>query len=157
MAAIHARVSEGVLLELDYERPVAAPGETVWAALTDPEAMSPHLPAATTVVKTGPDKIRVSMKIKMGFLRPTVSVDVQLSDVATNHSFRSTAAGKSMGAGLEGSARVTISDAGTATFVRMAGTVETTGLLKKVPDSKINTAVSGFLDDYFASVERHHR
>jgi hypothetical protein len=36
----------------------------------------------------------------------------------------------------------------------MAGTVETSGLLKKISDSKVEAAVSSFLDSYFASVEK---
>ena len=144
-------------MELHYERTVAAPAEAVWEALTDPTAMSPHLPAATTVANVGPEKIRVSMKIKMGFLRPTVNVDVQLSDVVAIDSFRFAFAGKSMGAGVEGSALAELSAAGTKTQVKMEGTVETTGLLKKVSDSKTEAAVSGFLDDYFASVEHVNR
>ena len=98
-----------------------------------------------------------TLKILMGFLRPTVNVDVQLSDVVAIDSFRFTFAGKSMGAGVEGSARTEVSDEGTKTLVKMEGTVETTGLLKKVSDSKTEAAVSGFLDNYFTSVERANR
>jgi hypothetical protein len=36
----------------------------------------------------------------------------------------------------------------------MIGTVQTSGLLAKIADSKIESAVTGFLDEYFASVER---
>jgi hypothetical protein len=35
----------------------------------------------------------------------------------------------------------------------MAGSVETSGMLKKVADSKIKAAAIGFLESYFTSVE----
>ena len=119
--------------------------------------MEPHLPGTAKVVSTGSNSYRVSMKISMGFLRPTVNADAQLSDVELHQSFTINLSGKSMGAGVEGSAEVTLStlpaDEGT-TRVSMAGTVETSGLLKKIPDSKVEAAVSSFLDSYFASVEK---
>ena len=97
----------------------------------------------------------------MGFLRPTVNVDVRLSDVNPEDSFRFEFLGKAMGAGLEGAAMVSLSSGGNPhsgptefTAVRMTGSVHTSGLLKKVSDSKIQAAVTGFLDEYFGSVEQ---
>ena len=86
-----------------------------------------------------------------------MNADAQLSDVELHQSFTINLSGKSMGAGVAGSAEVTLStlpaDEGT-TRVAMVGTVETSGLLKKIPDSKVEAAVSSFLDSYFASVEK---
>ncbi len=149
-------------MEFEYDRLVGAPAEAVWTALTDAATMESHLPGSTRVTVTGPEKLRVSMKIKMGFLRPTVNVDVQLSNISPPDSFEFEYAGKAMGAGVEGTAAVVItaggnphaSSNGGSTRIRMAGSLLTSGLLKKVSDSKIEAAVTGFLDEYFASVER---
>jgi carbon monoxide dehydrogenase subunit G len=130
---------------------------TVWDVLTDPSAMEPHLPGTAKVVATGADNYRVSMKISMGFLRPTVNVDVQLTDIVNLESFEIGLAGKSMGAGVTGEAAVTLSipdDQPGSTRMVMIGAVETSGLLTKVPDAKIETAAKGFLESYFTSVER---
>ena len=152
-------------MEFEYNRLVKAPADTVWAALTQTSTMEMHLPGGTAVATTGPEKLRVSMKISMGFLRPTVNVDVQLSDVRPKDSFRFEFGGKTMGAGVEGAATVLLDPSGNphggldigatrSTQVRMIGSVQTSGLLKKVSDSKIEAAVAGFLDDYFARIER---
>ena len=147
-------------MEYEYERLVEAPPDAVWAALTDTAIMESNLPGSTRVAMTGPEKLRVSMKIKMGFLRPTVNVDVQLSNVQPHDSFRVEYAGKAMGAGVEGAAETSMTpgvDLGrgeSTTQVRVAGRVSTSGLLNKVSDSKIEAAVTGFLDEYFAGVER---
>jgi len=145
-------------LEFEYERLVKAPAEAIWAALTETTIMESHLPGSTRVTSTGPEKLRVSMKISMGFLRPTVNVDIELSDVNPQNSFGFEFQGKALGAGIEGEATVSLGSGDQpesgATRVRMSGVLHTFGLLKKVSDSKIDAAVSGFLNDYFASVER---
>ena len=130
---------------------------TVWDVLVDPDAMAPHLPGPAKVVATGPNAYRVSMKISMGFLRPTVNADVQLSNLNERVSFDIGLVGKSMGAGVNGTAEVTLSEHDSeadSSRVQMTGTIQTSGLLKKIADSKIEDAAVGFLEAYFQSVER---
>jgi carbon monoxide dehydrogenase subunit G len=145
-------------LEFVYDRTVTASAKTVWDVLTDPEAMEPHLPGTVKVVATGSSAYRVSMKISMGFLRPTVNADVVLSNDVALQSMTIELSGKSMGAGVSGTSEVVLTpaldDDSNSTRVRMVGVVETSGLLKKVGDSKIEAAAVGFLESYFESVER---
>jgi len=143
-------------LKFDYDRTVEASRSTIWSVLTDPAVMKPHLPGTAKVVSTGSDSYRVSMKIRMGFLRPTVNADVQLSNIDELRGFTIELSGKSMGAGVLVNAKMTLTDTGDdsgGTAIQMMGTVETTGMLKKVADSKIETAAVGFLESYFASIE----
>ena len=143
-------------LKFDYDRTVEASLSTIWSALTDPVAMNPHLPGTAKVVSTGTDSYRVLMKIRMGFLRPTVNADVQLSNIDELRGFTIELSGKSMGAGVLVNAKMTLTSTGGdsgATAIQMIGLVETSGMLKKVADSKIETAAVGFLESYFASIE----
>ena len=97
------------------------------------------------------------LRLLMGFLKPTVKADVQLSNVVAGESFGIELSGNAMGAGVSSFAEVIlIAEPGdsVSTRVTMAGTVQTSGLLAKVADSKIESAVSGFLDGYFESVEQ---
>jgi len=144
-------------LKFDYDRTVEASLSTVWSVLTDPAAMEPHLPGTAKVVSTGSNSYRVSMKIRMGFLRPTVNADVQLSNIDELCGFMIELSGKSMGAGVSGKADATLTSFGDdsrRTNVQLAGSIETSGMLKKIADSKIEAAAIGFLESYFASVER---
>ena len=96
------------------------------------------------------------MKISLGFLRPTVNANVQLSNISIRR-FTIELSGKSMGAEVLGKAEVILKVAGSeseSTVVQLIGSVETSGMLKKVADSKIKAAAIGFLESYFASVER---
>jgi carbon monoxide dehydrogenase subunit G len=145
------------LLEFEYDRSIAAPASTAWAALTDPTAMEPHLPGTAKVVATAADSYRVSMKISMGFLRPTINADVVLSNIDNPRSFEIEISGKSMGAGVAGRAEIILNAAqGGAIRTRftMIGVVETSGLLSKISDAKVESAAVGFLESYFSSVER---
>ena len=119
-------------MKFEYERLVDAREEALWAALTDPAAMAQHLPGG----------------------------DIRLSNVSFNDSFEFDFEGKAMGAGIAGTAAMTVvPDAALtgSTRVRLTGTVQTSGPLKKISDSKIEVASAGFLDNYFASVERSAR
>jgi len=144
-------------LDFSYERTIKASVPTVWDALVDPDAMAPHLPGTAKVVATESDAYRVSMKISMGFLRPTVNADVQFSNLNEGVSFDISLTGKSMGAGVTGTAEVALGeddyDAG-STCIQMTGTIQTSGLLKKIADSKIENAATGFLEAYFHSIEQ---
>ena len=148
--------SKGIPLKFDYDRTVEASLSTVWSVLTDPAAMKPHLPGTATVVSTGSDSYRVSIKIRMGFLRPTVNANVHLSNIDELRGFTIELSGKSMGAGVSTNAKMTLTGTGGdsgGTAIQMMGSVETSGMLKKVADSKIETAAVGFLESYFASIE----
>ena len=141
-------------MDFVYDRVVVALTTTVWDVLTNSEAMESYLPGTAKVASNGADSYRVSMKISVGFLRPTVNTNVQLSEVNELESFVIELSGKSMGAGVKGSAEVVLSALEDSTRVQMTGTFETSGLLKKVPESKIEAAAIGFLESYFASVEK---
>jgi carbon monoxide dehydrogenase subunit G len=145
-------------LEFEYDRTIAASAQTVWGVLTDPAVMEPHVMGTAKVVSTGTNAYRVSMKIKMGFLKPTVNADIVLSNVVSLQSMTIGMSGKSMGAGVSGTSEVVLTPAldgsSNSTLLKMTGVVETSGLLKKVSDSKIEAAAVGFLESYFESVER---
>ena len=143
-------------MKFDYDRLVEAPASTVWDALTDTAAIEPHLQGSAKVVSTGSNSFRISMKISLGFLRPTVNANVQLSNISIRR-FTIELSGKSMGAEVLGKAEVILKVAGReseSTVVQLIGSVETSGMIKKVADSKIKAAAIGFLESYFASVER---
>jgi len=144
-------------LDFKYERTIAVPVSTIWDALIDPDAMTPHLPGTAKVVATGANAYRVSMKISMGFLRPTVNGNVQLSNLNEGVSFDISLTGKSMGAGVTGSAEVVLRDpdsGANSSRIQMTGSIQTSGLLNKIADSKIEGAATGFLEAFFQSIER---
>ncbi|WP_342822609.1 CoxG family protein [Candidatus Lucifugimonas marina] len=144
-------------MEFVYDRVVLAPITTVWAVLTDPDAMEPHLPKTTKVVPTEDGDYRVSMKVSLGFLRPTVRAKLRLSNVVEQASFTIGLSGKSMGAGVNGEAKMLMSESpekSGATHIVMTGRVETSGLLNKFSDTKIESAARDFLETYLSNVEQ---
>jgi carbon monoxide dehydrogenase subunit G len=143
-------------LKFNYDRTVEASVWTVWSVLTDPEAMEPHLPGTAKVVSTGSSSYQVLMQISMGFLRPTANADVQLSNINEFHGFTIELSGKLMGAGVSGKAEVALMSTdgnSRSTVVQLTGSMESSGMLKKVADTKIEVVAIGFLESYFTSVE----
>lgn len=144
-------------MDFVYKRIIAASVPTVWDALIDPEAMTPHFPGTAKVVATGSYAYRVSMKISMGFLRPRVNADVQLSNLNERVSFDISLTGKSMGAGVVGKAEVALGEHDSradSSHIQMTGRIQTSGLLNKIADSNIEHVATGFLEAFFLSIER---
>ena len=143
-------------LEFVYERSVKAQKIHVWQALTDPVVMNTHLPGGVKISFGNPDEYLVTMKVSVGFMRPTVKASVRLSDIREPNGFELSISGKAMGAGVTGtgSAQLDVASEGRdATMFTLSGAIETTGLLKKISDDKIRSSANDFLDDYFSNLE----
>ena len=137
-----------------YQRVIDSSLRNVWVAITDPCVVKVHLPGEASVTETGDNSYRVSFKISVGFFRPTVNINLQLSGFVDLASVDIEVIGKSMGASVCGVGTIVISpgDAG-LTDLEINAEVQSSGLLKNVDDSKIKTATAEFIDAYLSNVE----
>lgn len=96
------------------------------------------------------------MRVKVGFMSTDVNAEVRMANISELKNFDIEFAGSAMGAGVIGSGTSSLSNKyckKTVTVFNLSGAVETSGLLTSVSNEKIEKAVSGFLDDFFSSVE----
>ena len=141
-------------MDFVYQRMIEKSLSNVWAAITDSSVLEVHLPGETSVKDAGDNTYRVCSKISLGFLRPTVNIDVHLSRIVDNVSLDFEVMGKSMGASIctVGTIAITSTDAG-STDLEINAEIQTSGLLNQVDDSKIKTATAEFIDVYLSNVE----
>lgn len=125
----------------------------LWVALTDPESINRHLPKDAKVKSIDETEYELSLKVKAGFIRPTVKAKSTLHAVRMNESFEFNLAGKALGNSVRASARVVIEETESGSIVRLSGDVDTKGALNRVSDERKQQSITRFLDDYFQSVE----
>tara|TARA_A100001037_G_scaffold238080_1_gene217396 strand:+ start:6914 stop:7360 length:447 start_codon:yes stop_codon:yes gene_type:complete len=143
-------------LEYVYERAVKVTHATLWQALTDPAVINVHLRNGVKIFSDSPGEYRVSMKVSVGFMRPTVKADVRLGEIRETQGFALSISGKAMGASVTGAGSVrldAVAGISEVTLFALSGSIETTGLLKKISDEKIHAATTDFLENYFSSLE----
>ena len=126
----------------------------VWVAITDSSVVEAHLPGETSVKDAGDNTYRVSSKLSLGFLNPTVSIDVHLSRIVDQECLDIELRGKSMGASISGAGTIVLATAyAGSTDLQINADIQTSGLLNHVDDSKITAAATEFIDAYLSSVE----
>ncbi|MGB1749216.1 MAG: SRPBCC domain-containing protein [Dehalococcoidia bacterium] len=140
-------------MNFKYQRNVTADSRVLWVALTDPESINRHLPKDAKVKSIDETEYELSLKVKAGFIRPTVKAKSTLHDVRMNESFEFNLAGKALGNSVRASARVVIEETESGSIVRLSGDVDTKGALNRVSDERKQQSITRFLDDYFQSVE----
>ncbi|MEK9676626.1 MAG: SRPBCC domain-containing protein [Chloroflexota bacterium] len=140
-------------MNFKYQRNVTVDSRMLWLALTNPDSINRHLPKDAKVKSIDETEFELSLKVKAGFIRPTVKAKSTLHDVRMNESFEFDLAGKALGTSVKARARVVLEEVEFGFLVRLSGDVETKGALNRVSDERKQQSITRFLDDYFQSVE----
>ena len=137
-----------------YQRMIEKSLRNVWAAITDSSVVEAHLPGETSVIDAGDNTYRVCSKLSLGFLSPTVRIDVHLSRIIDQACVDIEVTGKSMGASINGVGSIVVASVDSvSTDLQINADVQTSGLLNQIDESKIKTAMEEFIDEYLSSVE----
>lgn len=127
----------------------------LWLALTDPDSINRNLPKDAKVKAIDESNFELSLKVKAGFIRPTVKAKSTLRDVQVDESFAFDLAGKALGTSVKASANVILTETPSGSQVLLSGDIETKGALNRVSDQKKQQSIKKFLDDYFRSIENY--
>ena len=139
-------------MEMTGTRDIAAPRETVWAALNDPEVLRDCIPGCTSLTGSSEDGFEAVVKQKVGPVSATFAGSVALSDVRAPESYRISGEGKGGVAGFaKGGADVTLAeiDGGTRLDYRVQATVG--GKIAQLGGRLIDGVASRLAEQFFAS------
>jgi len=137
-----------------YQRVVEKSLRNVWLAITDSSAVEVYLPGKASIKDAGDNTYRLSSKISVGFLRPTVNIDVHLSRIVDQASVDIELTGQSMGASIRGAGTILVAAVDArSTDLQIKADVRASGLLNQVEDSKIKAVTKEFIDAYLSNVE----
>ena len=87
-------------MDMTGERRIAAPRETVWAALNDTEVLRTSIPGCDTLVREADNVLRATASIKIGPISAKFGGKVNLLDLDPPNSYRIDGEGIHLGAML---------------------------------------------------------
>jgi len=87
-------------MDLSGEHEIAAPRETVWAALNDPDILKQAIPGCQHIEKSGDNAFSAKVKVKVGPVNATFSGNVTLENLNPPESYTITGEGTGGAAGF---------------------------------------------------------
>jgi carbon monoxide dehydrogenase subunit G len=131
---------------------IAAPADTVWLALNDPEVLAQCIDGCQSMTRTGDDAFAAVVKARIGPLSATFSADVKLADLDPPRAYTLEANVKGGAAGFaKGTARVSLTEEGDETVLRYDVDGSVGGKLAQVGQRLIDAAARKTADDFFAA------
>ena len=149
-------------MDMSGEHEIAAPRETVWAALNDPEVLKACIPGCQEIEKTGDTEFSARVKAKVGPVNATFDGNVSLSNINPPESYTISGEGSGGAAGFaKGGADVSLADQGETTKLSYKVHAQVGGKLaqlgQRLIQSTANKYAKQFFDNFKQQVEGPER
>ncbi len=128
---------------------VAAPRESVYSALVNPDVLRRAIPGCESLVPTGPDTYEAQLKIGVAGLKGSYRGSVTLKDQQPPNSFSLSFDGKGAPGFVRGTAAVRLTDDGAGTRLDSDADVQVGGLIAAIGSRLIEAAARKLADDFF--------
>jgi hypothetical protein len=143
-------------MDMTGEYRIAAPRETVWRALNDPEMLKQCIPGCEELQKTSPTEFTAKVVAKVGPVKATFTGVVKLSDLDPPKGYKISGEGKGGAAGFaKGGAEVNLEevDANT-TILHYKAQANVGGKLAQIGSRLIEGTAKKMSDDFFGGFAR---
>jgi len=141
-------------MELKGETLIAAPRETVWAALNDPAVLARCIDGVETLDRVGDNRFEGKMNAKVGPVRATFTGGVTLENLDPPNGYTLVGEGKGGVAGFaKGAAEVTLTDAEGGTLLVYHAKSTVGGKLAQLGARLIEGAAKGYAESFFAKLK----
>jgi carbon monoxide dehydrogenase subunit G len=137
-------------MEIKGAYKIAAPRETVWASLNDPEILKKCLPGCEKLEKEGDNAFTATIKARVGPVSAKFSGAVTLEDLDPPNGYRIVGEGKGGVAGFaKGGAKVTLREDGAATVLAYDAEAKVGGKLAQIGSRLVLGTARKLADDFF--------
>jgi carbon monoxide dehydrogenase subunit G len=134
---------------------LAAPRETVWAKLNDPDVLKACIPGCEELEKTDDQGFRAVAKMKVGPVSARFRGKVILSDLDPPNGYKISGEGEGGVAGFaKGGAKVDLADRDGGTLLSYQVDAQSGGKLAQLGQRLINGAAKKMADEFFANFAR---
>jgi carbon monoxide dehydrogenase subunit G len=145
-------------MELTGEKLIAAPPETVWAALVDPAFLSRLIPGCETMSGSPDSGYDITVARSVGSMTARLSGRFDMTEVVPARGCLLTGEGRGGAAGLaKGTARIALRPEGNGTCLSWNIQAELGGKLASLPNFVVNMAArkvaDGFVERFTAAIE----
>ena len=138
-------------MEMQGERRIPAPRQTVWERLNDPETLKQCIPGCETIEKVSDTEFTAKVVAKVGPVRASFSGKVTLSDLDPPAGYTITGEGTGGVAGFaKGSAKVELAEEGGETVMRYGAQGQVGGKLAQIGSRLIDATAKKMADDFFS-------
>lgn len=142
-------------MDMSGEYRIAAPRETVWAALNDPEMLKQCIPGCEEIEKLSDTEFTAKVRAKVGPVSARFSGKVQLVDIDPPNGYRIVGEGTGGAAGFaKGGAKVDLSDDGAVTVLNYSADAQVGGKLAQIGSRLIQGTAKKYADDFFGNFSR---
>lgn len=134
---------------------IAAPVQTVWNALNDPEILRRCIPGCDSVERTGPEDFKIVMTAAVGPLKARFNGKLRIADAnpPTSCVLHFEGQGGAMGFG-KGSSTVTLREVPQGTELTYTAEAQVGGKLAQVGSRLIDGVARKMSDDFFAAFRK---
>ena len=137
-------------MDLDGEQRIAAPRDTVWAALNDLEILKRSIPGCESLERTSDTTMAATAMIKVGPVSARFAGQVTLSELDPPHSYRIDGEGQGGAAGFaKGGASVRLEADGEETLLRYTVTAQVGGKLSQLGGRLITATAKQMAGAFF--------
>ena len=137
-------------MDMTGERHIAAPRETVWAALNDPAVLKPAIPGCESLEKTSDTEMKATAAVKIGPIAARFAGKVQLLDLDPPSSYRIEGEGQGGVAGFaKGGAVVRLADDGDGTLLTYDVKAQVGGKIAQLGARLIDATAKQMADAFF--------
>ena len=139
-------------LVIEGEERIAAPIQTVWEGLNNPEVLKAVIPGCTALDMKSPKDMAATVVLKIGPIKATFGGEVTLSNINAPHGYTISGEGKGGIAGFaKGGADVTLTEDGpNATILKYSAKADVGGKIAQL-GSRLITSTSKKLAGQFFS------
>jgi carbon monoxide dehydrogenase subunit G len=139
-------------MTMNGEVQLAAPRETVWAKLNDPEVLKSSIPGCEELEKTDEHGFRAVAKMKVGPVSARFKGKVTLSDIDPPNGYKISGEGEGGVAGFaKGGATVKLAEKDGGTLLSYDVEAQIGGKLAQLGQRLINGTAKKLADEFFAN------
>ena len=140
-------------MQLTGEYLIAAPRQTVWDALNDPEILKQCIPGCDSLEMTSDTQMTATVTAKVGPVKATFKGAITLSDIDPPNGYTISGEGKGGAAGFaKGGAKVALEDAdGGGTLLRYEVDAMVGGKLAQIGSRLIDATAKKMSRDFFGT------
>jgi len=137
-------------MDMTGERRIAAPRQTVWAALNDPATLKAAIPGCESLEKTSDTDLKATAAVKIGPISARFTGKVQLLDLDPPNSYRIEGEGQGGVAGFaKGGAVVKLADDGAGTLLTYDVKAQVGGKIAQLGARLIDATAKQMADAFF--------
>jgi carbon monoxide dehydrogenase subunit G len=141
-------------MDMTGEYLIAAPRDSVWAALNDPEILKSCIAGCDELVRSGENEFTARVTAKIGPVKAGFGGKVTLSDIDPPNGYTITGEGQGGAAGFaKGGAKVALEqqDGGKSTLLKYTAAAQIGGKLAQIGSRLVEGSAKKMADEFFAA------